>query len=130
MTATAEQLIFNSVVEHRNSRLNDTYQALADPTRRAILARLVQGEVRVSDLAEPFAMSLNAVSKHIRLLERAGLVQREVRGREHYLTVDPAPLREAADWLNTYQQFWRQRLDRLEAFLRQQKGAQRTRRNK
>jgi DNA-binding transcriptional ArsR family regulator len=128
LTVTVEQLIFNSVVEHKNPRLNDTYQALADPTRRAILARLVQGEVRVSDLAEPFEMSLNAVSKHIRLLERAGLVQREVRGREHYLTVDPTPLREAADWLNTYQQFWRQRLDRLEAFLRQQKETQRGRR--
>ena len=122
--------MFTPVVEHKDTQLNVTYQALADPTRRAILARLVQGEIRVTDLAAPFDMSLNAVSKHIRLLERAGLVQREVRGREHYLTADPVPLREAADWLNTYQQFWRQRLDRLEAFLRQQKGGQRARRAK
>lgn len=118
------------MVDRENPQLNDTYQALADPTRRAILARLVQGEVRVTDLAEPFNMSLNAVSKHIRSLERAGLIRREVRGREHYLTVDPTPLREAADWLNTYQQSWQQRLDRLEAYLRRQKEAQRTRESK
>ena len=122
--------IFNCMVDNRDAQLNEVYLALADPTRRAILARLAQGEVRVSDLAEPFAMSLNAVSKHIRLLERAGLVEREVRGREHYLTVDPAPLQEASEWLQTYQQFWRQRLDRLEDFLRRHKNSQRARRTK
>ena len=128
LTVFMTQSMFNHMGEHQSGHLNHTYQALADPTRRAILTRLAQGEVRVTDLAEPFNMSLNAVSKHVRLLERAGLVQREVRGREHYLIVDPAPLREATDWLNTYQQFWRQRLDRLEAFLRRQKGTQRDRR--
>ena len=130
LTKTVRFFIFNFMVDRKNPQLNDTYQALADPTRRAILARLVQGEVRVTDLAEPFNMSLNAVSKHIRSLERAGLVRREVRGREHYLMVDPAPLREAADWLNTYQQSWQQRLDRLEAYLRRQKEAQHTRGSK
>lgn len=125
-----EVFIFNHMVDKEDAQLNEIYLALADPTRRAILARLAHGEVRVSDLAEPFAMSLNAVSKHIRVLERAGLVEREVRGREHYLTVDPAPLQEASEWLQTYQQFWRQRLDRLEDFLRRHKNSQRARRTK
>jgi DNA-binding transcriptional ArsR family regulator len=109
------------MVEYKNETLDQTYAALADQTRRAILLRLLQQEARVSELAEPFAMSLNAVSKHLQVLERAGLIRREVRGREHYLSVDLAPLHYATDWLNTYRQFWEQRLDRLEVFLRQKK---------
>ena len=116
------------MVEYKEENLDQTYAALADPTRRAILTRLLQQEARVTELAEPFAMSLNAVSKHLQVLERTGLIRREVRGREHYLSADPEPLRHAAEWLNTYQQFWEKRLDRLETFLRQKKAAKKERR--
>ncbi|HRO02619.1 MAG TPA: metalloregulator ArsR/SmtB family transcription factor, partial [Terricaulis sp.] len=97
--------------------LDDTMLALADPTRRAILQRLGTGEARVTDLAASFAMSLNAVSKHIRILERAALVQRRRNGREHVLSLNPAPLDEAAAWIESQRQFWNARLDALEAAL-------------
>ena len=90
--------------------------AIADPTRRAILARLSRGEARITDVAEPFDMSFAAVSKHIRMLERAGLVRRERRGREHALTLDARPLRQVARFTSRYEKFWNERLDRLEAF--------------
>jgi DNA-binding transcriptional ArsR family regulator len=111
------------MVEYKERILDQTYAALADPTRRAILTQLLQQEARVTELAEPFAMSLNAVSKHLQVLERVGLIRREVRGREHYFSADLEPLQQAADWLNTYRQFWEQRLGRLETFLRQKKTA-------
>lgn len=97
--------------------LDHTMLALADPTRRAILRRLGSGEARVTDLAQPFAMSLNAVSKHIRILERAALVRRRRAGREHVLSLNPAPLDEAAAWIEEQRQFWNTRLDALERAL-------------
>jgi len=97
--------------------LDDTMLALADPTRRAILQRLGAGDARVTDLAQPFAMSLNAVSKHIRILERAALVRRTRAGREHVLSLNPAALDEAAAWIEGQRQFWNARLDALEAAL-------------
>ncbi len=97
--------------------LDDTLTALADPTRRAILARLAQGEARVTDLARPFPISLNSVSKHIRMLERAKLVRRRIEGREHVLTLDPAPLDEAADWIAEQKTLWAWRLGELERVL-------------
>jgi DNA-binding transcriptional ArsR family regulator len=97
--------------------LDDTLTALADPTRRAILARLAQGEARVTDLARPFPISLNSVSKHIRMLERAKLVRRRIEGREHVLTLDPAPLDEAADWIAEQKTLWAWRLGELERAL-------------
>lgn len=97
--------------------LDDTLTALADPTRRAILARLAQGEARVTDLARPFPISLNSVSKHIRVLERAKLVRRRIEGREHVLTLDPAPLDEAADWIAEQKTLWAWRLGELERAL-------------
>lgn len=97
--------------------LDHTMLALADPTRRAILERLGVGEARVTDLAAPFAMSLNAVSKHIRILERAALVSRRRAGREHVLSLNPAPLDAASAWIEAQQQFWNARLDALEAAL-------------
>jgi DNA-binding transcriptional ArsR family regulator len=99
-------------------RLDDTLSALADPTRRAILARLARGEARVTAVAEPFAISLNSVSKHIRVLERAGLVRRRVEGRDHFLSYDPRPLDDAAEWIERHRRFWSRRLDALEAALR------------
>ncbi len=98
--------------------LDLTLVALADPTRRAILRRLSLGEARVTDLADPFAMSLNAVSKHIRVLERAQLVQRRRAGREHYLSFNPQALDEAGAWIEAQRGLWAARLDTLEAILR------------
>ena len=98
--------------------LDHTLTALADPTRRAILQRLAQGEARVTELADPFAMSLNGVSKHIRMLERADLVRRRHAGREHFLSLNPQPLDEAAAWIASQRAAWTARLDTLEALLR------------
>ncbi|HET6567012.1 MAG TPA: metalloregulator ArsR/SmtB family transcription factor [Rhodothermales bacterium] len=99
------------------SDLDRTLTALADPTRRAILQRLSRGEARVTELAEPFDLSLNAVSKHIRTLERARLVRRRRVGREHRLSFNPEPLLEAAAWFEAQRAFWTTRLDTLEALL-------------
>jgi DNA-binding transcriptional ArsR family regulator len=104
--------------------LDLAFAALADPTRRRIVARLTRGHIRVTDLAQPFAMSLNAVSKHVKVLERAGLVRRSRQGREHYLSLRPAPLREIARWTSQYERFWSQRLDALGQFLEQQKESE------
>jgi DNA-binding transcriptional ArsR family regulator len=98
--------------------LDRTLVALADPTRRAILHRLAAGPARVTEVAEPFDISLNSVSKHIRILERAHLVRRRRHGREHILTFDAAPLNEAAEWIARQRAFWNTRLDALEAALR------------
>jgi DNA-binding transcriptional ArsR family regulator len=97
--------------------LTQTLVALSDPTRRAIVRRLARGEARVTEVAEPFAMSLNAVSKHIRVLERARLVVRRRAGREHFLSLDVAPLDGASEWLEATRAFWSARLDALEQFL-------------
>ena len=98
--------------------LDHTLTALADPTRRAILQRLAKGEARVTELADPFAMSLNGVSKHIRVLERAQLVQRRRAGREHFLSLNARPLDEVAAWIAEQRALWTARLDTLEALLR------------
>lgn len=98
-------------------RLDNLFVALADETRRAILARLSKGEARVTDVAAPFDISLNSVSKHIRILERAGLVTRRRLGREHVLRLEPRPLAEASDWLQSRQRFWSGSLQRLQATL-------------
>jgi len=99
-------------------RLDSVFTALGDPTRRAILARLRRGDATVGDLAQPFAVSLNAVSKHLKVLERAGLVRRRRTGREHWLSLDAAPLTNAAKWIVDYQDFWNTKLDRMDALLR------------
>ena len=97
--------------------LSQTFAALADPTRRAILARLCSGEATVSELAEPFDMSLPAVSKHLKVLERAGLVARSREAQWRPCRLDAAPLKDAAGWLERYRQFWEQSLDRLQDYL-------------
>jgi DNA-binding transcriptional ArsR family regulator len=111
------------MVEYSPARLDATFTALADPTRRAILARLRGGALRVTEIAAPFDMSLNAVSKHLKLLERARLVQRKVRGREHYCSLDAGPLREATAWTGSYREFWEARLDALEGLLAARRAA-------
>jgi len=111
--------IFNHMVDLQASRLDAVFHALGDPTRRVMLHRLAQGEHTVGQLAEPFSMSLAAASKHIKALESAGLITREVLGRTHVCHLNAGPLREADDWLRHYEHFWTARLDRLEALLRQ-----------
>lgn len=102
--------------------LSTTFAALADPTRRAILARLSLGETSVSELAEPFEMSLPAVSKHLKVLERAGLIARGREAQWRPCRIEAAPLRDVADWVDRYRRFWEQRLDRLDAYLRELDG--------
>jgi DNA-binding transcriptional ArsR family regulator len=104
-------------------RLSTTFAALADPTRRAILARLTLGETSVGDLAEPFDMSLPAVSKHLKVLERAGLIERGREAQRRPCRLAAEPLHEVSDWVATYRQFWEQRLDRLEAYLLETQAA-------
>jgi DNA-binding transcriptional ArsR family regulator len=106
-----------------DQQLDRTLLALADPTRRAILRRLMRSEARVTDVAAPFHVSLNAISKHIRVLENAGLVRRRVAGREHHLAFDPRPMEAAADWIAAQRAFWEPRLAALEEHL--VRGAQR-----
>ena len=98
--------------------LDRTFGALGDATRRAILARLTEGSLTVGEIAEPFDMSLNAVSKHLRVLERAGLIRREIRGREHHCSLEAAPLQEVVSWTERYRGFWEKRLDSLAGDLR------------
>ena len=100
-------------------RLSTTFAALSDPTRRAILARLASGETSVTELAEPFEMSLPAVSKHLKVLERAGLITRGRAAQWRPCRLEAAPLKDAADWLEAYRRFWEQSLDRLEDYLRE-----------
>src|SRR3954465_13201443 len=114
-------------IPERTPDLDQTLMALADPTRRAILDRLAEGEARVTELARPFAMSLNAVSKHIRTLERARLVIRRKVGRDHYLAIDTRPLDEAAAWIASQRAAWNARLDALDALLKAEDADRRER---
>ena len=99
------------------SNLDATFAALADPTRRAILARLALGETSVMELAKPFAMSLPAVSKHLKVLERAGLISRGRDAQRRPRRLEPAPLKDVADWVERYRQFWTESFDRLDDYL-------------
>ncbi len=104
-----------------NDPLSQTFAALADPTRRAILARLTSGEASVTELAEPFDMSLPAISKHLKVLERAGLIARGREAQWRPCRLDAGPLKEIDDWLAHYRQFWEQSFDRLDEYLRELK---------
>jgi DNA-binding transcriptional ArsR family regulator len=108
------------MVELQTSALDSVFHALGDATRRQMLRDLTQGERTVSQLAEPFSMSLAAASKHIKALENAGLIRREVRGRTHLCRLEPGPLASAHEWLGFYQRFWSSRLDVLERLLREE----------
>ena len=106
------------MVDTSAHRLDSLFHALADPTRRAMVQHLARRPRTVGELAAPFAMSLAAASKHIRVLERAGIVRRTVRGRVHECRLDARPLRDGAEWMRRYERFWSERLDALEAALR------------
>jgi len=109
--------IFNQMVKYSSRTLNRTFAALADPTRRRILAHLARGDNCVTHLARPHAMSLPAVSKHLRVLEKAGLIRRGRCGRVHQVTLEAAPMKQAAQWVEEYRKFWEGSLDRLADYL-------------
>jgi DNA-binding transcriptional ArsR family regulator len=111
------------MVELQTPQMNSVFHALGDATRRKMLRDLAARERTVSELAEPYAMSLAAASKHIRVLEHAGLIRREVRGRTHICRLDPGPLASAHEWLGFYERFWTSRLDELERLLRSEDAA-------
>lgn len=133
LTAIGRMDIFNLMVELQAPTeppaLDSVFHALGDPTRRHMLRALADGERTVGELAEPFSISLAAASKHIKALENAGLIRREVRGRVHVCRLDPGPLASAHEWLSFYQRFWSDRLDVLEQLLRDE-HAQKPRKSK
>jgi DNA-binding transcriptional ArsR family regulator len=110
-------LILNLMVEYDSKLLDRTFGALADPTRRRILAQLAMGGECVTDLARPHAMSLAAVSKHLIVLEKAGLVKRQRKGRVHSLTLEAKPMQKAQEWIDRYRKFWEGNLDQFEKYL-------------
>ena len=107
------------MVEYSDEELDRVYAALSSSARRGLIGLLASSSARVTEVADNFDMSLAGVSKHIRVLEDAGLVQRKVQGREHMLRLDPVPLADAASWLSSYQRFWERRLDVLDSSLRE-----------
>lgn len=109
--------MFTHMGEYSAGVLDRVFSAVSDPTRRAILARLVDSDARVTDIASAFPISLNSTSKHIRVLAGAGLVRRNVRGREHILSLDAGPLADAAGWIEHYRRFWSEQLASLDAFV-------------
>jgi len=111
--------IVNQMVKYSSRLLDRTFAALADPTRRRILERLSHGDRCMTDLARPYAMSLPAVSKHVRVLEKAGLIRRKRRGRVHRLNLEAAPMKQAAQWIEDYRRFWEESLDRLDEYLQE-----------
>ena len=102
-------------------RLDTIFRALADPTRRGMLARLALGDKSIGELAEPFAMTFAGASKHVKVLEEAGLIARRKQGRTHLISIDAKPLEEAERWIRQWERFWNVRLDRLEALIEQEK---------
>jgi DNA-binding transcriptional ArsR family regulator len=107
-----------------NQSLDHLFGALADPTRRVIVDRLTRGDATVGELAEPFDMSRPAISKHLKVLERAGLVHREIEGRVTRCSLEPEALRQASDWVSHYRRFWEGQLDRFSSYLDQKTGAE------
>ena len=106
--------------------LSDVLTAISHPTRRAIIGKLAIGPARFLDIAEPFDVALNAVTKHLKLLERAGLIEREKRGREVLISLRPGPLRQVASWVHEYERFWNERLDQFEEYFRKQQLKEKT----
>ena len=117
LTPVPLAIIFNLMVNNQSETLDAIFSALGDPTRRGILAQLAKGEARVTDLAAPYQMSLPAVSKHLRVLEDAGLLKKEKDGRVIRCRCDPEPLKSAAEWIETYQRFWETQFDALAEYL-------------
>ena len=117
------------MVEHSQDRLDRTFAALADPTRRAILARLASGEAPVTELAKPFDMSMPAISKHLKVLEHAGLIARSREAQWRPCRLEAGRLKEVSDWVEHYRRFWEQSLDRLDEYLRELKAKENERKH-
>jgi DNA-binding transcriptional ArsR family regulator len=115
-------VLLNHVVLEDSPALDRVFHALSDPTRRAMLRRLADGERNIGELAEPFDMSFAAASKHVRVLESAGLITRRVQGRSHFCAIAAEPLADATEWLRFYEGFWTNRLDALEQAMRAEKA--------
>ena len=109
------------MVNYEDAELNQIFSALSDPTRRAMLRRLSRQEMSVAELAEPFDMTKSAITKHVKVLEKSGLLKRSIEGRMHYCRLEPGPMAKASDWMKFYEAFWNEKLDRLDAFLATQK---------
>lgn len=107
-------------------RLSDVLTAISHPTRRAIIGQLAHGPARFLDVAKPFDTALNSVTKHLKMLERAGLIERRRQGREVFISFRPEPLRQVAGWVHEYERFWTERLDRFEQYYRDKKTSQNT----
>jgi DNA-binding transcriptional ArsR family regulator len=107
-------------------QLDNTFHAVSDPTRRAILKILSVRQARVTDIAKSFPYSLNAISKHLKVLEQAGLIRREIKGRDHICQLDPAPLQKASDWFTQYRQFWEERLEAMERHIIMKRNRRKT----
>ena len=121
MSRLINQVVNNMAID----QLSNTFGALADPTRRAILARLASGEASVTELAEPFDMTMPAITKHLKVLEKAGLIRRRREAQWRPCRLEPAPLKEVSDWVTRYRQMWEERLDRLDDFFFQRHGFER-----
>jgi DNA-binding transcriptional ArsR family regulator len=104
-----------------NDPLSNVLTAISHPSRRAIMGRLAAGPARFTDIARPFDLSLNAITKHLKLLERAGLIAREKRGREVFISLSPEPLKLVAGWVHEYERFWSERLDQFERFFQEKR---------
>jgi DNA-binding transcriptional ArsR family regulator len=107
------------------NHLNDVLTAISHPTRRAIIGQLAKGPARFLEIAKPFDTALNAVTKHLKMLERAGLIERRKQGREVIISLRGEPLREVAGWVHEYERFWNERLDRFERYFKENKGKER-----
>ena len=111
------------MVNYEEQQLNQIFSALSDPTRRAMLIRLGQEEMSVADLAQPFDMSKSAITKHVKVLENSGLLKRTIDGRVHYCRLEAQPLKQATEWMKFYEQFWHEKFDALDTFLREEDQA-------
>jgi DNA-binding transcriptional ArsR family regulator len=129
LTIVFGESTFNHMVDNDSPQLDTVFRALGDATRRGMLASLSLGEKSIGELAEPFSMSFAGASKHVKVLEEAGLVRREVRGRTHICRLEPGPLASADQWLRHYERFWTGRLDALEQLLRDDDGRKAADRN-
>ena len=105
------------MVNYKEQQLSQIFSALADPTRRAMLTRLGDGEMSIADLSQPFAITKSAVTKHIKVLENSGLLKRTIDGRAHYCRLQAEPLKQASEWMRFYEQFWNDKFDALDVFL-------------
>ena len=124
MTPGTARFIFNPMVKYSSGSLDRTFAALADATRRRILEHLAGGDRCVTELARPYAMSLPAVSKHLRVLETAGLIRRRRQGRVHSLKLEAAPMQAAQAWIGEYRRFWEESFDRLDDYLKQMQAGE------